>query len=92
MEGVDTAIIAHPRTWEASGHVEHFSDPLVDCRACKKRFRADQLDEAGPCPSREGTSEHDFTETRNFNLMLQTQIGASEEAADSSAAGTISTR
>jgi len=81
VEGIDTAIIAHPRTWEASGHVEHFSDPLVDCRACKKRFRADQLDEAGPCPSREGTSDHDFTEARQFNLMLQTQIGASEDAA-----------
>ncbi len=81
VEGIDTAIIAHPRTWEASGHVEHFSDPLVDCRACKKRFRADQLDEAGPCPSREGTSDHDFTEARHFNLMLQTQIGASEDAA-----------
>ena len=81
VEGIDTAIIAHPRIWEASGHVEHFSDPLVDCRACKKRFRADQLDEAGPCPSREGTSDHDFTEARRFNLMLQTQIGASEDAA-----------
>jgi len=46
VEGMDGAIIAHPRTWEASGHVEHFSDPMVDCRACKKRFRADQLDEA----------------------------------------------
>ena len=45
--GIDSAIITHPRTWEASGHVEHFSDPMVDCRACKKRFRADQLDEAG---------------------------------------------
>ena len=55
VEGIDSAIIAHPRTWEASGHVEHFSDPMVDCRACKKRFRADQLDDAGPCPSREGT-------------------------------------
>jgi len=79
--GVDSSIIAHPRTWEASGHVEHFSDPMVDCRACKKRFRADQLDEVGPCPSRKGTSEHDFTEPRNFNLMLQTGIGASEDAA-----------
>ncbi len=48
VEGIDGAIIAHPRSWEASGHVEHFSDPLVDCRACEKRFRADQLDEAGP--------------------------------------------
>jgi glycyl-tRNA synthetase len=81
VEGVDSAIIAHPRTWEASGHVEHFSDPLVDCRACKKRFRADQLEEAGPCPAREGSSEHDFTEARNFNLMLTTRIGASEDAA-----------
>jgi len=80
VEGIDSAIIAHPRTWEASGHVEHFSDPMVDCRACKKRFRADQLDDAGSCSSREGTSEHDLTEPRNFNLMLQTQIGASEDA------------
>ncbi len=82
VEGVDSAIVAHPRTWEASGHVEHFSDPMVDCRACKKRFRADQLDDIGPCPSREGTSEHDLTPARHFNLMLRTFIGASEEAAD----------
>jgi glycyl-tRNA synthetase len=54
---------------------------MVDCRACKKRFRADQLDDAGKCSSREGSSEHDFTEPRNFNLMLQTRIGASEEDA-----------
>jgi len=81
VEGIDSAIIAHPRTWEASGHVEHFSDPMVDCRACKKRFRADQLEDVGPCSSCQGSSEHDFTEPRNFNLMLSTQIGASEEAA-----------
>jgi glycyl-tRNA synthetase len=80
VEGIDSAIIAHPRTWEASGHVEHFTDPLVDCRACKKRFRADQLDEVGPCPARQGTSEHDLTEPRSFNLMLRTEIGASEDA------------
>ncbi|MEE2673514.1 MAG: glycine--tRNA ligase [Myxococcota bacterium] len=78
--GIDSAIITHPRTWEASGHTENFSDPMVDCRACKKRFRADQLQDAGACDSREGSSEHDFTEPRNFNLMLQTQIGASEDA------------
>jgi glycyl-tRNA synthetase len=54
---------------------------MVDCRACKKRFRADQIDEAGPCSARDGTSEHDLTEPRHFNLMLQTRIGASEEAA-----------
>ena len=78
--GIDTSIIAHPRIWEASGHVDNFSDPMVDCRACKKRFRADQLDDAGPCPAREGTSEHDLTEVKNFNLMLETQIGASADA------------
>jgi len=81
VEGVDSAIIAHPRTWDASGHTEHFSDPMVDCRACKKRFRADQLDDAGKCSAREGSSEHDFTEPRSFNLMLTTRIGASEDAA-----------
>ncbi len=78
--GLDSAIITHPRTWEASGHVEHFTDPMVDCRACKRRFRADQLADAGPCPAREGTSEHDLTPPRQFNLMLRTQIGASEDA------------
>ncbi|MEO1912341.1 MAG: glycine--tRNA ligase [Myxococcales bacterium] len=81
--GIDTSIVAHPRTWEASGHVDNFSDPMVDCRACKKRFRADQLDDAGKCPSREGSSEHDLTEAKNFNLMLETQIGASADATQS---------
>jgi len=81
VEGIDSAIVTHPRTWEASGHVHHFSDPMVDCKACKKRFRADQLDDAPPCPSREGTSEHDFTAPRDFNLMLETFVGASEDAA-----------
>jgi glycyl-tRNA synthetase len=81
VEGLDSSIIAHPRTWEASGHVEHFSDPLVDCRACKKRMRADQLEDAGPCPARQGSSEHDWTEARQFNLMLKTFIGAQEDQA-----------
>jgi glycyl-tRNA synthetase len=81
VEGLDSAIVTHPRTWEASGHVENFSDPMVDCRACKKRFRADQLDELPPCPAREGTSEHDLTPPRAFNLMLKTFVGASEDAA-----------
>jgi glycyl-tRNA synthetase len=81
VEGLDSAIVTHPRTWEASGHVQHFSDPMVDCRACKRRFRADQLDDVPPCPAREGTSEHDFTTPREFNLMLKTFVGASEDAA-----------
>jgi glycyl-tRNA synthetase len=81
VEGLDSAIVTHPRTWEASGHVEHFADPMVDCRACKKRFRADQVDDAPPCDAREGTSQHDFTAPRAFNLMLKTFVGASEDAA-----------
>jgi glycyl-tRNA synthetase len=81
VEGLDSSIIAHPRTWEASGHVEHFSDPLVDCRACKKRVRADQREDAGPCPARQGSSEHDWTPARNFNLMLSTHVGAQQDAA-----------
>ena len=81
VEGIDSAIVTHPRTWEASGHIQHFSDPMVDCKACKKRFRADQLDDVPPCPAREGTSQHDFTAPRAFNLMLKTFVGASEDAA-----------
>jgi len=80
VEGLDSSIICHPRTWEASGHVEHFGDQLVDCRACKRRFRADQLDGIEPCDAREGGA-HDLTAPRSFNLMLKTFVGASEDAA-----------
>jgi glycyl-tRNA synthetase len=82
VEGMDSSIIAHPRIWEASGHVEHFSDPMVDCRQCKRRFRADQLDVPCPeAPKQRSVADCDLTEARNFNLMLSTQIGASEDAA-----------
>jgi glycyl-tRNA synthetase len=78
--GIDSAIICHPTTWKASGHVDNFSDPMVDCRRCKKRFRADQLDDAGSCLDEKGKKgEHDYTEARDFNLMLSTSIGASVE-------------
>jgi glycyl-tRNA synthetase len=81
VEGLDSAIISHPRAWEASGHVEHFSDPMVDCRTCKRRFRADQLDERCPeAPAQRAVSQCDLTEPRNFNLMLRTHVGASEDA------------
>ena len=80
VEGLDAAIITHPRTWEASGHVANFSDPMVDCRLCKKRFRADQLEGIAKCSEGRG-GEHSFTEPRDFNLMLQTQIGASADVA-----------
>ncbi len=82
VEGIDSAIICHPRTWEASGHIEHFSDPMVDCRSCKRRFRADQLDEPCPeAPAQRVVANCELTEPRQFNLMLETRIGASEDAA-----------
>ena len=77
--GIDSAIISHARVWEASGHVEHFSDPMVDCRRCKKRFRADQIPDE-PCSEtrkKDADRSCDLTEARDFNLMLQTEVGAS---------------
>ena len=80
---LDSSIILHPRVWEASGHVTGFTDPLVDCRFCKLRFRADQLGEAqcGVKPSKHPgeTESCDLTEPRHFNLMFSTRIGAVEE-------------
>jgi glycyl-tRNA synthetase len=78
--GLDSSVIANPQTWVASGHVEHFHDPMVDCRACKRRFRADQLEE--PCPEKPSRpiSQCDLTEPRQFNLMLKTSIGATEDS------------
>ncbi len=83
--GVDTSIICHPRTWEASGHVECFSDPMVDCKVCKGRFREDQLKDI-PCPqkpslnviacAKEKKGPGELTESRQFNLMFQTNVGA----------------
>ena len=71
--GLDAAIMMHPKVWEASGHVENFSDPLVDCKACKARFRADQIDLNAPCPNCGGKGT--FTEPRDFNLMFSTNLG-----------------
>jgi glycyl-tRNA synthetase len=81
---LDSAIIQHPRTWEASGHLAGFTDPLVDCKACGQRFRADHLAEL-PCgrkPSKHPgeTPECDLTEAREFNLMFETTIGPVKEA------------
>ncbi|HXG76109.1 MAG TPA: glycine--tRNA ligase [Gaiellaceae bacterium] len=80
---LDSSIILHPRVWEVSGHVQGFTDPLVDCRTCKLRFRADQLDQSqcGRKPSKHPgeTPECDLTEPRQFNLMFKTRIGAVEE-------------
>ncbi len=76
---LDSAIILHPQVWVSSGHVGGFSDPLVDCRTCKLRFRADHLDVSacGRKPSKHpgGTPDCDLTEARQFNLMFETSIG-----------------
>ena len=82
IEGLDAAILMHPRVWEASGHVENFTDPLVECTNCHRRYRADLPEvEGGQCPSC-GTRDA-FTEARLFNLMFKTFMGPAE---DSSAA------
>jgi glycyl-tRNA synthetase len=77
--GLDSAIIQHPETWRASGHVASFTDPLVDCRTCKLRFRADKLEDSqcGRKPSKHPgeTPECDLTEAREFNLLFETTIG-----------------
>jgi glycyl-tRNA synthetase len=81
--GLDSAIIQHPETWKASGHLEGFTDPLVDCRTCKLRFRADKLEEAhcGRKPSKHPgeTPDCDLTEARDFNLMFETTVGPVKE-------------
>ncbi len=75
--GVDAAILMNPKAWEASGHVTGFSDPLVACGNCKKRFRADHLEDADTCPScgKKGT----MGEARQFNMMFKTHAGAAED-------------
>jgi glycyl-tRNA synthetase len=76
---LDSAIILNPQVWVASGHLAGFSDPLVDCRACKHRFRADNLEQAncGKRPSKRPgeTPDCDLTDARQFNLMFETSIG-----------------
>ena len=76
---LDSAILQHPRVWEASGHLAGFTDPMVDCRTCKLRFRADKLEDAqcGRKPSKQPGEgpDCDLTEPRQFNLMFETNVG-----------------
>jgi glycyl-tRNA synthetase len=74
--GLDSAILQHPRTWEASGHLQNFTDPLVDCKNCKQRFRADHI-QGDRCPECGG----ELTEARQFNLMFKTFMGPVEDTA-----------
>jgi glycyl-tRNA synthetase len=84
MVALDSAVILNPKVWEASGHVAGFSDPLVDCKTCKLRFRADRLEDSqcGKRPSKRPgeDAQCELTEARQFNLMFSTQVGAMEDA------------
>lgn len=77
MYGVDAAILMNQKVWQASGHVDTFSDPLVECSECKARFRADKLEDPNKCPNcgKEGT----FGEARQFNMMFKTNVGPVED-------------
>ena len=75
--GIETAVIMNPKVWVASGHVgEGFADPLVECKNCHERFRADQIDATAPCPS--CGKKDTFTEPRMFNILMKTFLGAVE--------------
>lgn len=79
MVGIDAALIMNPKVWQASGHLENFTDPLVECKKCHERFRADQIDIAKPCPNCSGKDT--FTSAKQFNLMFKTFMGPAEENA-----------
>ena len=76
MEGLDAAILMNPATWKASGHLESFTDPLVDCKKCKHRFKLDDV-EGTRCPDCGG----ELTKERSFNLMFKTFVGPVEDSA-----------
>jgi len=71
--GVDAAILMNQKVWQASGHVDTFTDPLVECSNCKGRFRADKLDDANKCPTCGKTGT--FGEAKQFNMMFKTNVG-----------------
>jgi glycyl-tRNA synthetase len=82
---LDSAILQHPRVWEASGHLAGFTDPLIDCRACKQRFRSDKLEDV-ECPRKPSVHpgegpDCDLTEARQFNLMFETHVGPVKDTA-----------
>jgi glycyl-tRNA synthetase len=81
VEGLDAAILMHPRVWEASGHVAGFVDPLVDCKKCKSRFRADKIDPKAVAEKKCPECKGELTDPRQFNLMFKTFMGPLEDSA-----------
>ena len=79
MYGVDAAILMNQKVWQASGHVDTFTDPLVECANCKGRFRADKLDKSDTCPT--CGQKNTFGEARAFNMMFKTNVGPVDDDA-----------
>ena len=77
--GMDAAIMMHPKVWEASGHVDSFTDPMVDCKECNARFRSDHIDLDAACPN--CGKKDSFTEPRQFNMMFSTHMGPVADSA-----------
>lgn len=75
MYGIESAILMNPKVWEASGHIEGFTDPMVECKKCKRRFRTDQIEDKSKC----GECGGELGEEKRFNMMFKTQIGAVED-------------
>jgi len=80
MYGLDAAILMNEKVWQASGHVDGFSDPMVECNKCKKRFRVDHTD-GDACPS---CKKGKLGEEREFNMMFETKVGATQESGSTS--------
>ena len=83
IEGLDASILMHPKVWETSGHVAGFNDPMIDCKTCKCRFRADKLAESRCCQKPSKTPLEcggELTEARQFNLMFKTHMGPVEDS------------
>ena len=82
MVGMDAAIILNSKVWEASGHIAHFTDPLIECKICHQRFRADQEDQIKEHEASHKGKQISWTESKQFNLMYKTFIGSSEDTAN----------
>lgn len=80
MYGMDAAILMRQEVWQATGHADHFADPMVECEKCKHKFRADQIEDKEKCADCGGK----LSEARQFNMMFQTKVGASEDSSATS--------
>ena len=80
MVGMDSGIIMNAKVWEASGHTSAFTDPLVECKKCHKRFREDEIEAQNPKPKCQMGGDHEFTDAKNFNILVKTYLGPVEDS------------